>query len=88
MAARTDAAIASGLKLKKLTASHLRRLSETREYLMARYDPELSAASEITRMKATLDEVATKVAAVVRSARTCSIPGPQVNQAPPNAKAT
>jgi len=65
LAARTDAAIALGLVLRKRTAQHLRSLSETREYLVSRYDPGLSAMSKINRLSATLDEVATKTAAII-----------------------
>lgn len=66
LAARTDIAVALGLILKKRTAHHLRSLSETREYLISRYDPGLSMTSEINRLSATLDEVASKTSALVR----------------------
>ncbi|MCL6740670.1 hypothetical protein LZ518_05930 [Sphingomonas sp. RB56-2] len=66
LAARTDIAIALGLDLRKRTAQHLRSLSETREYLVSRYDPGLSVTSEINRLSATLNEVASKVSAVIR----------------------
>ena len=65
LAARTDAAIALGLILRKRTAQHLRSLSETREYLVSRYDPGLSALSKINRLSATLDEVAQKATVIV-----------------------
>ena len=67
LAARTDAAIAAGLVLKKRTAQHLRSLTQTREYLITRYDPDLSTASELTRLKATLDEVAAKAATIINA---------------------
>jgi hypothetical protein len=66
LAARTDIAIALGLVLRKRTAQHLRSLSETREYLVSRYDPGLSVTSEINRLSATLNEVASKISAVIR----------------------
>ena len=65
LAARTDIAIELGLVLRKRTAQHLRSLSETREYLVSRYDPGLSMTSEINRLTATLEEVAGKISAVV-----------------------
>lgn len=68
MAKRTEAALAAGLVLKQRTIQHLRSLSETREYLVTRYDPALSSASELTRLKATLEEVAAKSAAIIGAA--------------------
>lgn len=65
LAARTAAAIGAGLVLRKRTTQHLRSLSETREYLVSRYDPELSTMSKINRLSATLEEVATKSAAII-----------------------
>ena len=65
LATRTDAAIIAGLGLRKRTALHLRSLSERREYLITRYDPALSAASEINRLAATLEEVSSKSTIIV-----------------------
>ena len=65
-ATRTELAIAAGLKLRRRTILHLRGLSETREYLITRYDPGLSAASQLNRLAATLEEVAEKVATMVK----------------------
>jgi hypothetical protein len=65
-ATRTDLAIAAGLRLKARTILHLRGLSETREYLITRYDPGLSAASQLNRLAATLEEVAEKVATLIK----------------------
>ena len=65
-ATRTDLAIAAGINLRKRTILHLRGLSETREYLITRYDPELSASSQLNRLAATLEEVAEKVATIVK----------------------
>ena len=67
-AARIDAAKNVDLKLGKGTEQHLRSLMQTREYLTARYDPEFSKASEVTRLEATLHEVATKAAIIVNQA--------------------
>jgi hypothetical protein len=65
-ATRTELAMAAGLKLKTRTILHLRGLSETREHLVTRYDPALSAASQINRLAATLEEVAEKVATLIK----------------------
>ncbi len=72
LAKRTEAAIAAGLILKKRTAEHLRSLTQTREYVIIRYDPELSTTSHLNRLKATLDEVATKAAITVNAISDCS----------------
>lgn len=59
---RIEAATAAGLKLKKQTKLHLHEISSNREYLVTRYGPErISNLSQINRLIATLDEVATKV---------------------------
>ncbi len=61
--ARTDLAKENGLILKSRTLAHLHALADTREYLVTRYGPELcSSVSQINRLVATLEEVATKVA--------------------------
>ena len=65
-ATRTELAIAAGLKLRTRTILHLRGLSETREYLITRYDPALSGASQLNRLAATLEEVAQKVATLIK----------------------
>ncbi|MDB5460335.1 MAG: hypothetical protein JWO72_2076 [Caulobacteraceae bacterium] len=66
LAARTELAIASGLRLRLRTAAHLRALAENREYLMTRYEPERTGtASQMNRLAATLEEVAMKVTAVI-----------------------
>jgi hypothetical protein len=65
-ATRTELAIAGGLNLRRRTILYLRGLSETREYLITRYDPGLSAASQLNRLAATLEEVAEKVTAIVK----------------------
>jgi hypothetical protein len=64
-ATRTELAIAAGLKLRRRTILHLRGLSETREYLITRYDPGLSAVSQLNRLAATLEEVAEKVTTII-----------------------
>jgi hypothetical protein len=54
--------MASGLVLRKRTVAHLNKLTESREYLVTRYGPELSTSlSQINRLMATLEEVARKV---------------------------
>jgi HEPN domain-containing protein len=68
LAARTDLALGHGLKLRQRTAAHLRVLSQTREYLSARYGPETTGtASQVNRLAATLDEVAQKVTVAMGS---------------------
>jgi len=66
MAARTELAIAKGLTLRKRTVSHLETLSTNREYLTVRYSPEVPATiSQITRLNATLEELAEKVTRLI-----------------------
>jgi hypothetical protein len=66
LGARVDLAITSGLKLRARTVTHLHTMTSTREYLVTRYGPEMTATvSQINRMTATLEEVATKVTAIV-----------------------
>jgi hypothetical protein len=61
-ATRTAKATASGLVLRKRTAHHLAQLTGNREYLVTRYGPEMTTTfSQINRLMATLQEVATKV---------------------------
>ena len=62
LALRTDKAIERGLGLRARTAAHLRALTASREYLVSRYDAEMtSTSSQINRLTATLEEVAKKV---------------------------
>jgi hypothetical protein len=69
LAARADLAVAKGLMLRKRTASHLKAIVNSREYVVTRYEPELpSTLSQVNRLAATLDEVATKVRAALGSA--------------------
>lgn len=65
LAARTQFALGAKLPLRKRTAEHLCRLSETREYLIIRYDPATPARSELNRLAATLTEVAEKVRVLI-----------------------
>ncbi|WP_212524455.1 hypothetical protein [Actibacterium sp. MT2.3-13A] len=59
---RADPEVVGKLRLRKRTVSHLVGMSEKREYLIARYGPELASThSEINRLLATLDEIASKV---------------------------
>ena len=59
---RAERALAAGLCLRKRTVTHLRDLSDSREYLATRYGPELATSmSQINRLVATLEEVASKV---------------------------
>ena len=66
LAARAELSVQSGLLLRKRTASHLKVMASSREYLVTRYGPELtSSLSQVNRLAATLDEVATKVVTAV-----------------------
>ncbi len=67
LAARTQLALDAKLGLRKRTMEHLFRLSQTREYLITRYDPEAPAGSELNRLAATLTEVAEKVRGSIRT---------------------
>ena len=68
LAARTRPALEGGLKLRERTAGHLIKMTETREYLVSRYDPEMSSTlSRINRLEATLNEVGKKVGDIVRN---------------------
>jgi HEPN domain-containing protein len=68
LAARAELAVQYGLTLRRRTQAHLQTLADTREYLVSRYAPERSAGlSQLNRLSATLDEIAVKVGAIVRS---------------------
>jgi hypothetical protein len=72
MAARTDLAISGGLHLRKRTATHLHAMAESREYLVTRYGPEMTTTvSQINRLTATLDEVASKVMVAIPKPDQC-----------------
>ena len=65
---RTDLALSYGLKLRKRTAEHLRSMGQHREYLITRYGPEMVAtASQINRLRATLNEVRRKASILVEA---------------------
>lgn len=57
-----------GLKLRHGTAAHLERMTDCREYLVARYDPGMAGVSQLNRLEATLNEVAGKVVKIVAQA--------------------
>ncbi|WP_244620112.1 hypothetical protein [Mesorhizobium sp. NFR06] len=66
LSARTEQALEAGLRLRAKTASHLRSLSQNREYLVTRYGPELvENVSQVNRLTATLDQVAAKVSVLI-----------------------
>lgn len=66
LGARTELALAGGLRLRDRTAKHLASMVGNREYLITRYGPEMtSTVSQINRLSATLNEVAAKVSAVL-----------------------
>lgn len=68
LGARTELAIAGGLKLRDRTAKHLASMVGNREYLITRYGPEMtSTVSQINRLTATLNEVATKASVILNA---------------------
>jgi ribulose-5-phosphate 4-epimerase/fuculose-1-phosphate aldolase len=68
LAERAKRAMDSGLQLRKRTAAHISAMVGNREYLVTRYGAEMtSTVSQINRLTATLDEVANKVTAMIRS---------------------
>jgi hypothetical protein len=72
LAARTELSVASGLLLRQRTAAHLAAMTGSREYVVTRYGPEMTATtSQINRLTATLDEVAAKVTAMMTSPARC-----------------
>ncbi|WP_257558411.1 hypothetical protein [Sphingobium sp. CFD-2] len=75
---RTANPAVSALRLRQRTLEHLGKLSEGREYLSIRYGPELSGnLSQLNRLMATLDEVATKVGGALDKANPSTPePGP------------
>ena len=68
-ASRTERAVDTRLVLKQRTLTHLKRLSERREYLTTRYDCAPAETSELNRLGASLAEVAEKVSAIVGAPR-------------------
>lgn len=59
---RAGQAQQAGLQLRKKTHKHLVAMTDNREYLVTRYEPELKTAiSNINRLMTTLDEVSKKV---------------------------
>lgn len=76
LAARADLAIASGLLLRRRTANHLKAMSGAREYVVSRYCTETTATvSQINRLAATLDEVASKATALIGGETVTARPG-------------
>ncbi|MDR6790226.1 hypothetical protein J2Y58_003606 [Sphingomonas sp. BE138] len=66
LAGRAKRAIECGLALRPKTAGHLARLTSGKEYVAARYGPELvGSQSELNRLTATLKEVSERVSAIV-----------------------
>jgi hypothetical protein len=63
LSARIGHEHAGRLALRKRTAAHLEGLSKRREYLISRYGTDqMRTVSQINRMRATLDELQSKVA--------------------------
>jgi Protein of unknown function (DUF2726) len=63
LAARAAKAEGIGLRLRPAAAAHLATMTGRHEYMLARYGPiEDAEVSEVTRLAATLDEVAVKTA--------------------------
>jgi hypothetical protein len=70
LALRSQIATSNGLHLRSRTIAHLGALAEQREYLVSRYGPQLAgAASQINRLAATLEEIATKVTLLIEAHR-------------------
>jgi hypothetical protein len=70
LARRTERAQELGLSLRAKTATHLDSLASTREYLTARYGPEMSATwSQLNRLTASLEEVGKKVTLILDQRR-------------------
>lgn len=66
LADKAGHALEYGLNLRNKTATHLITMTGSREYLVTRYGPEMTASvSEINRLTATLDEVGNKVRVIV-----------------------
>lgn len=69
LAARLECATGKGLVLRERTAAHIGAIARDREYLVARYGADcLSSASQMSRLLATLEEVARKVSLAVAAA--------------------
>jgi hypothetical protein len=83
--ARADLAITCGLLFPRRTGAHLRMIASTREYLVTRYGPEMtSTLAQLSRLAATLDEVATKVHFAMSTAP--SAVAPRIERAGCNSK--
>ncbi len=66
LGARADLAMSSGLVLRRGTSKHLRDISDSREYLVTRYDTLMGPSlSQLTRLTATLADVSVKVSRAV-----------------------
>ena len=65
LGARMELAAGARLALRRRTLDHLQSISQSREYLLTRYDPGFARVSEINRLEATLAEIATKVVAAL-----------------------
>ena len=66
---RTTLAVKDGLRLRKKTKYHLLQLDERREYLAARYETtDAKALSQLNRLTQSLEEVAKKVSAKIKTA--------------------
>lgn len=86
LAARLALASACGLVLRRRTAEHIEAVAQGREYLVARYGPELlGTASQINRLLATMDEVAAKVGRAFENAASSALPAHDGDDAPGSA---
>ena len=66
---RTKQAFDHGLRLRQKTAKHLSAMTESREYLVVRYDPDMPVATpHLDKLAATLKEVAKKVTELTKKA--------------------
>ena len=75
---RAELAQKLGLNLRKRTVEHLGVLSANREYIVSRYAPELVgvASSQINRLFATLNDVASKTKPIIEATEPKPRPAP------------
>jgi hypothetical protein len=66
LSVRAELILTGKLKLKQKTLLHLNTLSQSREYLLTRYDPNPIVKSELNRLLSTLNEVSNKATAFIQ----------------------
>ena len=79
LASRTKLAQEAGLVLRKRTAEHLQDLAKNREYLVSRYDPDLTLATRhVNRLVATLNELHLKANERITKSKPAPAANPKV----------